>query len=208
MTDVPHDCIQFLEKKKFVYIWGSKLPHWFQDNKAVFVTFRLGDSLPQAKIDELLDIKKKMLSKSQDMNDVTINQQYNVIVVAKMEEWIDAGYGSCILADEKIRKIVEDSIYFFDGVNYTLHSFVIMPNHVHILLSPIGSETVVDCIGKIKRFTAVRINNILNKDGKVWQKGTFDRLVRNSIEFERYWDYIVKNPRYLPVGSYTLYTRK
>ena len=52
---LPHDSIQYLDKKKYVNIWGDKLPHWFQENKTVFATFRLADSLPQEKKNELLD---------------------------------------------------------------------------------------------------------------------------------------------------------
>ena len=49
MTDTTCDNIQFLNKKEFVHIYGKRLPHWFQENKTVFVTFRLADSLPQEK---------------------------------------------------------------------------------------------------------------------------------------------------------------
>ena len=202
-TFASQDIIRFLDKKKFVYIWGTKLPHWFQENKAVFITFRLADSLPQTKINELLDMKIKMLGNTSN-ND---NTQYNEEVMKRMEEWIDAGYGSCILKNPDIRKIVAESIHFFDGKHYVLHSYVIMPNHVHILLSPLGDTPVLDYVGEIKRFTSVRINKKLGKVGKVWQKGIFDRLVRDSIDFERYWNYIVENPRYLSPDSYTLYTK-
>ena len=181
------------------------MPHWFQENKTVFITFRLGDSLPQSKIEELLDLKRKM--RCDGTFDAVVRQKYNAAVIDKMEEWIDAGYGSCILADKKVRDIVVDSILFFDNKHYLLHSFVIMPNHVHILLTPIGNAPILDDIGKIKRFTAVRINRILGTEGKIWQKGTFDRLVRDSAEFERYWDYIIDNPRCLPSENYTLYTK-
>ena len=202
-TFASQDIIRFLDKKKFVYIWGTKLPHWFQENKAVFITFRLADSLPQTKINELLDMKMKMLGNNSNDD----NTLYNEEVVKRMEEWIDAGYGNCILKNPDIRRIVAESIHFFDGKHYALHSYVIMPNHVHILLSPLGGTPVLDYVGEIKRFTSVRINKMLGKVGKVWQKGIFDRLVRDSIEFERYWNYIVENPRYLSVDFYTLYTK-
>ena len=205
-TPVSYNNIQYLDKKKFVHIWGSKLPHWLQENKCVFITFRLADSLPQSKINELLDMKNKMLNNGTD--DDTTRQHYNAEIVMKMEQWIDAGHGSCLLNRPEIRNIVADSIHFYDGKDYVLHSFIIMPNHVHILLSPLGNINVLDNIGKIKRFTSTQINKTINREGKIWQKGVFDRIVRDSLEFERYWNYIVENPKYLPPNSYTLYIHK
>ena len=206
-SHVPHDAIQFLDKKKFVYIWGSKLPHWFQEHKTTFITFRLADSLPQTKIEELLYIKRRMQQEGSFSNDAIAREVYNETIISKMDEWIDAGYGGCILKEPKTRRIVYDAIHYFDGKQYVLHSFVIMPNHVHILLTPICDIPILNYIGEIKRFTAVRINRLLHIEGKIWQKGTFDRLVRDSTEFQKYWDYIIKNPRFLSADCYTLYTR-
>ena len=208
MTNIPHDSIQYLEKKKFIHIWGKKLPHWFQEHKTVFVTFRLADSLPQEKIEELKELKRRMvLYESLSGND-EVHKEYNLEVARKIERWIDLGHGSCVLANQEIRRMVANAILFQNEDKYVVYAFVVMPNHVHILMSPLTNTTVVDIIGKIKSFTSKKINKALHTTGKVWQNGIFDRIVRDANNFEQYMNYIHNNPRNLPQNSYTLYLRE
>ena len=207
MKNIPHDSIQYLEKKKFVHIWGKKLPHWFQEHKTVFVTFRLADSLPQEKIEELIELKRNMLLYESLSSSDEVHKEYNLEVARRIERWIDLGHGSCVLANQEIRKTVADAIFFQDEDKYVVYAFVVMPNHVHILMSPLINIPVVDIIGKIKGFTAKKINKALHTTGTVWQSGIFDRIVRDNNNFEQYMDYIYNNPRNPPPTSYTLYLR-
>ena len=80
----------------------------------------------------------------------------------------------------------------------------LLPNHVHLLLSPIGEEVSTRFIGSVKQYTANAINQALGRKGQVWQRNFFDRLVRDGYNFEAYVNYINQNPRYLPPDSYTL----
>lgn len=125
----------------------------------------------------------------------------------RIERWIDLGHGSCVLANQEIRNIVVDSILFQNEDKYIVHAFVVMPNHVHILMSPLSETSVVEIVGKIKSYTSKRINKVLNATGIVWQNGIFDRIVRNANNFEQYVDYICNNPRNLPEASFSLYRR-
>jgi hypothetical protein len=81
----PHDSIQYLNKKKHVDIWGKKLPHWFQENKTVFATFRLADSLPQEKQDELRDELKRMHDEAEKLGDAIARDNHNWRIMQKME---------------------------------------------------------------------------------------------------------------------------
>ena len=203
----PHDSIQYLNKKKYVDIWGKKLPHWFQENKTVFATFRLADSLPQEKQDELRDELKRMHDEAEKLGDAIARDNHNWRIMQKMEQWLNSGYGSCCMSDSAIRKVVADAIHFYDGKLYVLHSFVVMPNHVHLLLTPLGGLPVVDSLGKVKGYTAIVINKLLGNDGNLWQHGIFDRIIRSAADFDAKWNYIIQNPQCLPHDSYTLYLR-
>ena len=208
MTDTTCDNIQFLNKKEFVHIYGKRLPHWFQENKTVFVTFRLADSLPQEKLDELKKMERETATKKWMGATDRKSDKQPLEIARRIERWIDAGHGSCILADKRVQTIVSDAIRFFDEKNYLIHAFVIMPNHVHLLLTPLSVVPIVQLIAKVKSFTAHRINEETGKTGTVWQHGIFDRIVRDADDFDRYMEYICNNPKGLKASSYALYVRK
>lgn len=83
-----------------------------------------------------------------------------------------------------------------------------MPNHVHILLSSLTNKPINNIIGKVKGFTAYQLRKSLRIDEDIWQKGIFDRILRNWDEFEKYVDYIANNPKSLPEDSYSLYIQE
>jgi REP element-mobilizing transposase RayT len=77
--------------------------------------------------------------------------------------------------------------------HYQLHSFVLMPNHVHLLVTP--RVEVSKTTQSLKRFTARQCNLILGLTGRpFWQDESYDRLVRNDTEFQRIARYIEVNP--------------
>ena len=76
---------------------------------------------------------------------------------------------------------------------YRLHSFVVMPNHVHLLVTP--SVPATKWLGPLKGFTAHEANLLLGRTGRpFWQNESYDRLVRSPDEFERIRLYIENNP--------------
>jgi len=54
-----------------------------------------------------------------------------------VENYLDKGHGSCLLRDERVAKLVEDSLLFHHEKKYRLTAWVIMPNHVHFLAMPL-----------------------------------------------------------------------
>ena len=74
-----------------------------------------------------------------------------------------------------------------------LHWYVVMPNHVHILVTPLVDVSKVT--QSLKRFTAREGNGMLGRIGEpFWQDESYDRLVRDEAEFQRISDYIEMNP--------------
>jgi hypothetical protein len=68
-----------------------------------------------------------------------------------------------------------------------------MPNHVHLLITP--AISISEIMQSLKRFTARRANQILGLTGQpFWQDESYDRLVRNAMEFHRIMKYIERNP--------------
>ena len=97
------------------------------------------------------------------------------------------------------RKLVLEACLYFENKRYHLWSAVVMPDHVHLLLTPIEEEkgewySLSEILHSIKSFTAKKINKILNKEGNIWQDESFDRIVRDEKEFLEKWEYIRNNP--------------
>jgi len=76
---------------------------------------------------------------------------------------------------------------------YELHAYVVMPNHVHLLVTP--KVVATRWLGPLKGFTAYQANKLLGRHGQAfWQDESYDHLVRSGTEFERVRSYIEENP--------------
>ena len=101
--------------------------------------------------------------------------------------------GPLFLRMPEVAKMVMDAIHYRDQRTYQLHSFVVMRNHVHLLMTP--QEAVSKVMQSLKRFTAREGNRMLGLTGQpFWQDESYDRLIRNDTEFERIVHYIERNP--------------
>jgi REP element-mobilizing transposase RayT len=88
--------------------------------------------------------------------------------------------------------MVTNAIRWRDGRQYKLHAYVVMPNHVHLLFTPMVD--VSKLMQSLKRFTAFEGNRMLGISGPFWQHESYDHLVRNEVEFRRITRYIENNP--------------
>jgi REP element-mobilizing transposase RayT len=174
-------------------VWSKQLPHWHQDEKYIFVTFRLADSLPQSKLNEFRAEKNKWISlhpfpwSKEDESDY--HRKFSTVI----DKWLDSNYGSCILRDEKCRAIVENALHFYDAKRYELIAYVVMPNHVHVCFMPLNGFRISQILHTWKSYSANSVNKVLNRTGKVWQKEYFDRYIRDESHFERVIRYIRRN---------------
>ena len=173
--------------------WGTYLPHWHQDGKYVFVTFRLHDSLPQEKLQWLYEEKEAWLKRHPQPWDEKTTKEYIDKFGKAIDKWLDTGYGDCLLKKTGNRKIVEDALLFFDGKRYELIASVVMPNHVHILIKLNEGYKLIDIMRSIKSYTAKKINENEHRTGAVWQSESYDRLIRDQKHFDNVVRYIIAN---------------
>ena len=87
---------------------------------------------------------------------------------------------------------VFNAVCFLDGKKYKLYAAVVLNDHVHMVINPF--ESLPKIMHSIKSFTAHEINRILNRQGKVWQNESYDRVIRNEDEFLEKLNYIANNP--------------
>ena len=123
-------------------------------------------------------------------------------------EYLDRGEGSCPLADPTLAELVAKSLRQFDGDRYHLGDFVVMPNHVHVLVCLRGQTALEPLCRSWKKFTATEINRQQGRRGKFWQSESFDHLVRTPEQFSYLQRYIADNPGKagLRLGRYLLHS--
>ena len=77
---------------------------------------------------------------------------------------------------------------------YLIHEFVVMPNHVHTLLTPLRPNTLERCVGLIKGAFSYQYTRMSRYPGEIWQTSFMDRRVRDAEEYQRFRTYIHQNP--------------
>lgn len=168
----------------------GNLPHWRQDGATYFVTFRTADSLPQEKLTNWLSEKEQWLAKHPAPHDERLRFEFFQKFPQRLQTWLDNGYGKCLLADLAYLKIVETALRHFDGQRYMLDEFVVAPNHVHVIVTPTGENSLSEIVHSWKSFTANQINHKAALNGAFWQKESFDHIVRRPQQLERIRRYI------------------
>ena len=94
--------------------------------------------------------------------------------------------------------------------NVVIDKYVVMPNHVHILLtihregqSPSPTPSLGNIIGALKSITTKKINRMEGTPGrKFWQRSYYDHVIRNEQDYLRIWQYIDDNPAGWPEDEY------
>lgn len=186
--------LQFYSPWQDTKIWKGFLPHWEQPGASYFITWRLADSIPETKLQELNEEKKSWLANHPQPWSPEDEEAFHQLFSGKIDEWLDAGFGSCLLRDQDLRDLVRASLLFFEGERYVIHSFVIMPNHCHVLVTLKENFDLAGLLHSWKSFSARELNRLRSATGTVWQKEYFDRLVRDGKHFESCVKYIRRNP--------------
>ncbi|MBS0660293.1 MAG: transposase [Verrucomicrobia bacterium] len=186
----------------------SHLPHWEQTGGIYFITWRLADSLPPQIWSRWLEARSAWLADHGiDPKDPEWRARMQVRLLPEerreftrefsrqLETQLDAGLGKCLLREADNAKIVVEALKHFDGSRYQLGDFVIMPNHVHLLVGGMPRDRMLRQVEGWKRWTARRLNERQGRSGRVWQAEDFDHLVRDAAAHRRFARYIQENPR-------------
>lgn len=113
----------------------------------------------------------------------------------RIQQWLDLGYGSMILKDAKAKTLVTNAIQHFDGDRYRLDEFVVAANHVHVLMQPQKGYNLSEVLHSWKGFTGKELLKLpvaekLTTAPKVWQKESWDHIVRSKHSLQKFRDYI------------------
>jgi REP element-mobilizing transposase RayT len=156
--------------------WRGNLPHLYKEGCTYFATFSLIDTVPK-------HLQRKRLFEANDDAE---------LIAAALDHETMAG--SCLLKDPKLALIVENALLHFQDERYALSAWCVMPNHVHVVVTPFSGFTLPQILHSWKSFSAHEINKALGREGKVWEEEAFDHLVRTELAFEKFVGYTEDNP--------------
>jgi methylmalonyl-CoA mutase cobalamin-binding domain/chain len=191
----------FSQSKTDKQVWGS-LPHWYREGATYAVTFRLTDSFPAPVLHSYRKEKeeiKQRITKAEEDGDTRLADrlriQLGTLYHARIEAVLDEGQGEAWMKKSEIAAIVRDSVLHFDGERYDLGAWCVMPNHVHVILSPKAGHALPDILHSIKRHSAREANKSLGREGDFWQKESFDHIIRDAEDYWNQRDYILRNAK-------------
>ena len=159
-----------------VAFYERRLPHWHPTGKDIFITWRLHGTLPRNRF-----IPPGGLTSGH--------------AFAWIDRYLDtAAHGPSWLRTPEIAQSVASALEHAQDElrRYVLYAYVVMPNHVHILISP--KHPLPAIMQSLKGFTAREANRILDRTGQsFWQRESYDHWVREG-EFDKIRRYIELNP--------------
>lgn len=183
------------------YFYRRHLPHWQPEGKLLFVTWRLWGSLPRVVLIRLREQAERERNKEFFVNHSAAKQASTASRMAtkqflRIDRMLDrAVAGPVGLKEPRIADIVVESVkYAADPLRCCeLHAYVVMANHVHILLTP--HESIAKITKSIKSYSARKANALLKRVGTpFWQDESFDHWVHSEKSYWRIKDYIERNP--------------
>ena len=174
--------------------YTRELPHWRQPGCTYFITFRLADSVPDHLLRQWRLEREQWRSRHPGDWDLPAKREYHERFLDRFHHWLDAGHGACWLRQPAMAVTVDSALRHFHGTRYRLGSYVMMPNHVHALITPLGEHDLGDILHSWKSFTAHRLNEQLGRSGTVWQDESFDHIVRTAESLLQFEHYMRQNP--------------
>jgi putative transposase len=180
---------------RFREFYRRRLPHIQVAGATYFITFRLANSLPIETIESLKAESQKIKSLPPEQASLAHQHWF-----ARYDDFLDrAVYGDCFLRNEQIADMVSETIKFRHGKIYDLVAFSVMPNHIHLVCTPLEKSAGVfygltEILHSLKRHTARQANLLLDRTGAFWQDESYDHVIRDETELNRIIKYVLYNP--------------
>jgi len=159
------------------------LPHFEGGEIPQAITIRLADSLP---VGVLAAREAEIATELASRQDEQRREHIQAL--------LDRGIGVCWLAQPAVAEQVQKALLHFHGTRYWLHAWVIMPNHVHVLVTPKAEYLLSQLVHTWKSYSAKQVNRVLGRVGAVWQREYFDRAIRDERHFTAAVEYVHQNP--------------
>ena len=176
---------------------GRYLPHWSKDDAVYAVTFRLADAVPDDISEDWRLQRQNIVQRAQQQeHPLSYDERVELqrLHSAKIEAFLDAGHGDCLLRDPQVARIVQNAVRHFDHERYEIVAWAIMPNHVHVVVRPFAGQELSKIVQSWKSFAAKEINRLLNRQGSLWMDEYYDHLIRDEKDLGNQVSYTLANP--------------
>ncbi|MEN6576514.1 MAG: valine--tRNA ligase [Phycisphaerales bacterium] len=187
---------------------GRYLPHWSKDDAVYAVTFRLADAVPND-VSEAWRVQRKEIVQRAEQQGRSISYVEQIelqrLYSTKIETFLDAGHGECLLKNPQAAEIVQNALRHFDNERYEIVAWAIMPNHVHVIVRPFAGEELSKIVQSWKSFTAKEINRLLDRQGSLWMDEYYDHLIRDGKDLANQVGYALTNPEKAGLQGWSWY---
>ena len=193
-----------LSQFEYRFFYRRHLPHIQPPGGTLFVTFRLAESIPGEVWERLCEETQQIEAVLARISNLQERGQRAYAAQRRLfGQWdgvLDAAQsGPMWLRDHRIAGLVSKSLHHHSGHAYDLNAFCIMPNHVHLVCTPLANadgtyQAVSAIMHSIKRYTARLANRVLEGQGQFWQHENYDHAVRDEAEMHRIIAYVRNNP--------------
>jgi len=176
---------------------GDNLPHWTCSRATYHVAFRLADSVPEsARLQWIAERRNILDAIALQGREPSEHELYRLqqLYSGKTEAFLRSGHGRCLLAHAPIGEMVAGALAFFHGTRYSLHAYCVMPNHVHVVVTPFPGFGLERIVRDWKSYTAKQANRMCGRKGVFWQHESYDHIIRSEKEFAMLMDYVWDNP--------------
>jgi REP element-mobilizing transposase RayT len=154
------------------------LPHFDAPDVTQMVTFMLANSFPVSRRAEWEPILRDP--------DPSLKRR-------KLEQWLDRGHGECWLRRHDVACLVERALLESNGRDFQMHAWVIMPNHVHLVVD-VWDMPLAKLVGGWKGKSSRLANELLKRRGLFWQAEYFDTIIRDGKHRAKAIRYTEHNP--------------
>ncbi len=188
----------------YQFFYRRRLPHYQPPGATLFITFRLAGSLPQEIVQQLAEEAKRVEQQLECITDRQERERQSYLaqrrLFGKWDKLLDTSTtGPHWLQKGPLAQVGVDSLHYGAERRYDLDAFCIMPNHAHIVCTPLLKTTgtyyaLSDIMHSFKRHTARKCNELLGREGEFWQHENYDHVVRNEAEHRRILRYVIGNP--------------
>ncbi|MDR3753754.1 MAG: transposase [Terracidiphilus sp.] len=174
----------------------GRLPHWEKEAGLYFLTFHLADSLPKEVLRKIAERHETLAEAKRIGARLLPEQKAQLAEYSRrwIEEYVDRGCGSAVLADPRIAGAMTAALRYWNDKRYRLLAWCVMPNHVHVVIRLFPGHELGAIVKGWKLHVSKAAKHALGQTGTLWQREYYDHLIRDGDDLRRAIQYVIENP--------------